>query len=141
PGALGADGGHGAGGAGDPRDREQPAAGGPGAGDHQRADRRAGGAVDDLVRDLRAALTACGFALAKPQAAFPFFPIQSPPRPLYAGRRPPHEGHRMAAAPLTDLLHHLDALTGDPTSDSQLLERFASTRDPGAFAALVRRHG
>src|SRR5205085_8028703 len=40
-----------------------------------------------------------------------------------------------------DLLHHLDALTGDATGDGQLLKRFASTRDPGAFAALVRRHG
>jgi len=47
----------------------------------------------------------------------------------------------MAAAPLTDLLHRLDALAADPHTDGQLLERFAAARDPGAFAALVRRHG
>jgi RNA polymerase sigma factor (sigma-70 family) len=47
----------------------------------------------------------------------------------------------MAAVSLTSMLHRLSALAVDERSDGQLLQRFISTADDNAFAALVRRHG
>jgi RNA polymerase sigma factor (sigma-70 family) len=51
----------------------------------------------------------------------------------------------MAAHPLHRVLHHLRRLTRTPAadalSDSQLLQRFAQTREEAAFQTLVDRHG
>jgi DNA-directed RNA polymerase specialized sigma24 family protein len=47
----------------------------------------------------------------------------------------------MPALPISDILHHLRALTTDGMSDKQLLQRFDSSGDEAALAALVQRHG
>src|SRR5689334_23013691 len=44
------------------------------------------------------------------------------------------------ATGLNQVLQHLQQAGGGLT-DGQLLRRFVATRDEGAFAALVRRHG
>jgi RNA polymerase sigma factor (sigma-70 family) len=50
----------------------------------------------------------------------------------------------MSISPTTNLLRHLRQWAGrgdDPSSDRELLRRFALHREEAAFAALVRRHG
>jgi RNA polymerase sigma factor (sigma-70 family) len=51
----------------------------------------------------------------------------------------------MPSSPATTVLHFLRRLIAvrdvDATSDSELLKRFARTRDEAAFAELLRRHG
>lgn len=51
----------------------------------------------------------------------------------------------MARSKLTDAIRHVRQLLGAPQgadlNDRQLLDRFSSSRDEGAFATLVRRHG
>jgi RNA polymerase sigma factor (sigma-70 family) len=51
----------------------------------------------------------------------------------------------MSRSPTAILLQHLrhwaGGCTDDPSSDRELLRRFATHRDEAAFAALVRRHG
>jgi C-terminal peptidase prc len=66
---------------------------------------------------------------------------RSPVRPLHCATC--LAGEEMASHPLRAVVRYLSAAGGpgvDPT-DRQLLERFAATRDEGAFAALVGRHG
>ena len=50
----------------------------------------------------------------------------------------------MAHSSVPLVYRHLRQLTGrhgDPVPDHQLLQRFITTREEGAFAALVERHG
>ena len=49
----------------------------------------------------------------------------------------------MATAPFTSVLQHLRTIAkpSEDSSDQQLVERYANSADPAAFAALVRRHG
>src|SRR5919109_3571353 len=51
----------------------------------------------------------------------------------------------MAPGPIGGVLRHIRKLAGAPDpaepSDAELLERFTSSQDGGAFEDLVRRHG
>jgi RNA polymerase sigma factor (sigma-70 family) len=49
----------------------------------------------------------------------------------------------MATAPFTSVLQHLRTMAKptEDSSDQELVQRYAETADPTAFAALVRRHG
>jgi RNA polymerase sigma factor (sigma-70 family) len=55
------------------------------------------------------------------------------------------EGEAMAEAPLTDVIRHIRGLAGAQgqreRSDGELLAAFRADGEPGAFAALVGRHG
>ncbi len=53
---------------------------------------------------------------------------------------PTTESHRMAPT-LAALLHRLDPAALDPTGDATLLQKYVTTSDREALAALVHRHG
>src|SRR5262245_31052865 len=55
----------------------------------------------------------------------------------------PGRGGTMAHAQLQAVVRHLRRTANGPDdpNDRRLLERFAASRDEGAFAVLVRRHG